>query len=170
MPTAVEEFLRWASPVYHFRRTATRDVEMRGKRIREGDKVVLWFASGNRDEDVFADPYRFDVTRSPNDHVTFGKGSPHFCLGNALARLEMCIMFEELLPRLAGIRRRGRPAGCAPTSSTASRRCRSPSPSPDRPARAAGGSLPRTGDLPLNRLGPYGLGVRTVVRGRRKGQ
>jgi cytochrome P450 len=107
MPTAVEEFLRWASPVYHFRRTATRDVEMRGKQIKEGDKVVLWFASGNRDEDVFADPYRFDVTRTPNDHVTFGKGSPHFCLGNALARLEIRIMFEELLPRLADIRLAG---------------------------------------------------------------
>ncbi|MFD0853684.1 cytochrome P450, partial [Actinomadura adrarensis] len=107
MPTAVEEFLRWASPVYHFRRTATRDVEFGGKAIREGDKVVLWFASGNRDEDVFDEPYRFDITRSPNDHIAFGKGSPHFCLGAALARLEMRIMFEELLPRLAGIRLAG---------------------------------------------------------------
>ncbi|MEH1128886.1 cytochrome P450 [Micromonospora sp. CPCC 206061] len=104
MPLAVEEFLRWASPVYHFRRTATRDVELGGKLVREGDKVVLWFASGNRDEDVFADPYRFDVARSPNDHITFGKGSPHFCLGNTLARLEIRVMFEELLPRLADIR------------------------------------------------------------------
>lgn len=107
MPGAVEEFLRWASPVYHFRRTATRDVDLGGKRIREGDKVVLWFASGNRDEDVFADPYAFDVTRTRNDHVTFGKGSPHFCLGNSLARLEIRIMFEELLPRLADIRLAG---------------------------------------------------------------
>ncbi|TDD65524.1 cytochrome P450 [Actinomadura rubrisoli] len=103
MPTAVEEFLRWASPVYHFRRTATCDAEVNGTAVREGDKVVLWFASGNRDEDVFADPYRFDVGRTPNDHITFGKGSPHFCLGAALARLEMRIMFEELLPRLSGI-------------------------------------------------------------------
>ncbi|NUU20538.1 MAG: cytochrome P450 [Streptomycetaceae bacterium] len=107
MPDAVEEFLRWASPVYHFRRTATRDTELGGKRIREGDKVVLWFASGNRDEAVFADPYRFDVTRKNVDHVTFGKGGPHFCLGNALARLEMRIMFEELLPRIADIRLAG---------------------------------------------------------------
>jgi cytochrome P450 len=107
MPTAVEEFLRWASPVYHFRRTATRDTRINGTAVSEGDKVVLWFASGNRDETVFTDPYRFDVTRTPNDHITFGKGSPHFCLGNALARLEMRIMFEELLPRLADIR----PAG-----------------------------------------------------------
>jgi cytochrome P450 len=101
IPVAVEEFLRWASPVYHFRRTATRDVELGGKQIREGDKVVMWFASGNRDEDVFADPYRFDVTRTPNDHVAFGKGSPHFCLGNNLARLEIRLMFETLLPRIA---------------------------------------------------------------------
>lgn len=107
IPTAVEEFLRWASPVYHFRRTATRDVELGGKRIREGDKVVLWFASGNRDEDVFDDPYTFDVGRQHNDHVTFGKGGPHFCLGNTLARLEIRIIFEELLPRLADIRLAG---------------------------------------------------------------
>lgn len=103
IPQAVEEFLRWASPVYHFRRTATRDVELHGKQIREGDKVVMWFASGNRDEEVFNDPYRFDVTRSPNDHVTFGKGSPHFCMGNNLARMEMRLMFEELLPRIKSI-------------------------------------------------------------------
>jgi cytochrome P450 len=107
IPTAVEEFLRWASPVYHFRRTATRDVELGGKQVREGDKVVLWFASGNRDEDVFDDPYAFDVGRQPNDHVTFGKGSPHFCLGNTLARLEIRVIFEELLPRLADIRLAG---------------------------------------------------------------
>ncbi|MGW8376221.1 cytochrome P450 [Streptomyces sp. ODS28] len=107
MPGAVEEFLRWASPVYHFRRTATRDVELGGKHIAEGDKVVLWFASGNRDEQVFDDPYRFDVTRRKNDHLTFGKGGPHFCLGSALARLEMRVMFEELLPRVSGIRLTG---------------------------------------------------------------
>ncbi|MBX6384510.1 MAG: cytochrome P450 [Microbispora sp.] len=107
MPVAVEEFLRWASPVYHFRRTATRDVEIHGKKISEGDKVVMWFASGNRDDRVFPDPYTFDVTRENNDHITFGKGSPHFCLGNSLARLEIRIMFEELLPRLADIRLAG---------------------------------------------------------------
>ncbi|MFF9803878.1 cytochrome P450 [Streptomyces coeruleorubidus] len=107
IPVAVEEFLRWASPVYHFRRTATRDVELGGKRIREGDKVVMWFASGNRDEEVFGNPYDFDVTRTDNDHVTFGKGSPHLCLGNLLARTEIRIMFEELIPRLADIRLAG---------------------------------------------------------------
>ncbi|MEV8633101.1 cytochrome P450 [Streptosporangium sp. NPDC051023] len=103
IPNAVEELLRWASPVYHFRRTATRDVELRGQRISAGDKVVMWFASGNRDEEVFAEPYKLDVTRRPNDHVTFGKGSPHFCLGNSLARMEMRLMFETLLPRIRSI-------------------------------------------------------------------
>lgn len=100
IPNAVEEFLRWASPVYHFRRTAARDVELHGRTIRAGDKVVAWFASANRDEAVFDEPYRFDVTRERVDHVTFGKGGPHFCLGNQLARLEIRIMFEELIPRL----------------------------------------------------------------------
>ncbi|GGY79454.1 methyl-branched lipid omega-hydroxylase [Streptomyces olivaceoviridis] len=107
IPTAVEEFLRWASPVYHFRRTATRDVELGGKHIKEGDKVVMWFASGNRDEEVFGNPYDFDVTRQNNDHITFGKGSPHLCLGNLLARTEIRIMFEELIPRLADIKLAG---------------------------------------------------------------
>ncbi|MEU7225402.1 cytochrome P450 [Streptomyces chrestomyceticus] len=104
MPGAVEEFLRWSSPVHHFRRTATRDTELGGRRIAEGDKVVLWFASGNRDETVFEAPYRFDVTRTANDHLTFGKGGPHFCLGSSLARLELRVMFEELLPRLSDVR------------------------------------------------------------------
>ncbi|WP_217212847.1 cytochrome P450 [Streptomyces sp. AC550_RSS872] len=107
IPSAVEEFLRWASPVYHFRRTATRDVELGGKNIKEGDKVVMWFASGNRDEEVFGNPYDFDVARTNNDHVTFGKGSPHLCLGNLLARTEIRIMFEELIPRIADIRLAG---------------------------------------------------------------
>jgi cytochrome P450 len=97
---AVEEFLRWASPVYHFRRTATRDVELHDRTIRAGDKVVAWFAAANRDERVFDEPYRFDVLRRRVDHVAFGKGGPHFCLGNQLARLELRIMMEELVPRL----------------------------------------------------------------------
>ncbi len=107
IPDAVEEFLRWASPVYHFRRTATRDVELNGQQIKEGDKVVMWFASGNRDEDVFENPYDFDVTRKNIDHVTFGKGSPHLCMGNNLARMEIRLMFEELIPRLASIELNG---------------------------------------------------------------
>jgi cytochrome P450 len=107
IPGAVEEFLRWASPVYHFRRTATRDLEFGGKQINAGDKVVMWFASGNRDDAVFTDPYRFDVTRTNVDHLTFGKGSPHVCLGNALARMEIRLMFTELIPRLASIELNG---------------------------------------------------------------
>ena len=105
---AVEEFLRWASPVYHFRRTATRDVDLHGRTIRAGDKVVVWFASANRDERVFDEPYRVDVLRRRVDHLAFGKGGPHFCLGNQLARLELRIMLEELVPRLPeGLRRTG---------------------------------------------------------------
>jgi cytochrome P450 len=103
LPVAVEEFLRWASPVYHFRRTATKDVELHGKQIKAGDKVVMWYASGTRDEEVFGDPDTFRITRNPNDHVTFGKGGPHFCLGNQLARLEVRIMIEELLRRDVGL-------------------------------------------------------------------
>jgi cytochrome P450 len=100
IPKAVEEILRWATPVLHFRRTATKEVELRGQRIEAGDKVVTWYISANRDDEVFPDPYRFDVTRTPNDHVTFGPGGPHFCLGAHLARLETKILFQELLPRL----------------------------------------------------------------------
>jgi cytochrome P450 len=96
---AVEEFLRYASPVYHFRRTATRDVEFEGVKIKEGQKVVPWFASGNRDESFFQNPNKFDVTRNPNEHMTFGRGGPHMCLGNALARIELRVMFEDLIQR-----------------------------------------------------------------------
>jgi cytochrome P450 len=103
IPSAVEEVLRWATPVMHFRRTATRDTELRGRKIREGDKVVTWYISANRDEDRFPDPYRFDVERRPNDHVTFGPGGPHFCLGAHLAKLETKVLFQELLPRLRSI-------------------------------------------------------------------
>jgi cytochrome P450 len=103
IPTATEEILRWATPVMHFRRTATRDVELREQSIRAGDKVVTWYVSANRDEEAFPDPYTFDVTRTPNDHVTFGPGGPHFCLGAHLARLETKILFQELIPRLATI-------------------------------------------------------------------
>lgn len=103
MASAVEEILRWASPILYFRRTATRDVEMRGKTIRAGDRVVLWYASANRDEEAFPDPFRFDVDRSPNDHVTFGGGGPHFCLGAGLARMELRLIFTELVARLGEI-------------------------------------------------------------------
>ncbi|MGZ6926232.1 MAG: cytochrome P450 [Acidimicrobiia bacterium] len=97
---AVEEIVRWASPVIHFRRTATQDTEIAGQPIAEGDKVVMWFNSANRDERQFADPYRFDLTRSPNPHVGYGGGGPHFCLGANLARREIRVMFEQLFQRL----------------------------------------------------------------------
>ncbi|MFN7151272.1 MAG: cytochrome P450 [Microthrixaceae bacterium] len=109
VPDAVEEFLRWASPIMHFRRTATRDVELHGKTIREGDKVVMWFASANFDERHFTNPQEFNVRRKDVDHVSFGKGSPHFCLGNALARLEIKVVIEELLDRLDRIELLGEP-------------------------------------------------------------
>ncbi len=102
-PSAVEEIVRWATPVIHFRRTATEDVEIGGQRIRAGEKVVMWYNSANRDELVFPDPYRFDVTRTPNDHVGYGGGGMHFCLGANLARREIKVMFEELLHRLPDI-------------------------------------------------------------------
>ena len=95
-PTAVEEIVRWASPVVHFRRTATADTEILGVPIAEGDKVVMWYESANRDERHFDDPFRFDVRRSPNEHVGFGAGGPHFCLGANLARREIGVMFDEL--------------------------------------------------------------------------
>jgi cytochrome P450 len=99
LPDAVEELLRWVSPISHMRRTATRDVELRGERIRAGEKVVLWYASANRDEEVFEKPFRFDVRRRPNRHLAFGIGQ-HFCLGSHLARMETRVLFEELLRRL----------------------------------------------------------------------
>jgi hypothetical protein len=104
-PMAAEEMIRWATPAMHFRRTAMRDVELRGQRIRAGDKVVTWYISANRDELVFEDPYRFDAGRWPNPQVAFGPqgASLHFCLGADLARMEVAILFRELLPRLRSI-------------------------------------------------------------------
>ena len=100
MDRAVEEILRWATVTMHFRRTATRDVEMHGKQITRGDKVVIWFVSANYDDTQFPEPYHFDIHRSPNDHVAFGRMSPHLCLGAQLARMELKVVFEELLPKL----------------------------------------------------------------------
>jgi cytochrome P450 len=107
VPRAVEEILRWASSTPYNRRTVTRDVVLRGMRLRPGDKVTLWWASANRDEEVFADPFRFDVARDPNPHLAFGHGS-HFCLGAALARLELRVMLDALLDRVEGARVTGR--------------------------------------------------------------
>jgi cytochrome P450 len=102
MPSAVEEMLRWVTPLIYFRRTATRDCEIRGQKIHENDKVVMYYPSANRDEELFADPMRFDVARTPNEHLAFGIGQ-HFCLGSNLARLEIRVMFEELLRRMPDI-------------------------------------------------------------------
>ena len=101
--TAVEEILRWGSVTMHFRRTATADTELAGRAIAAGDKVLVWFVSADYDEAVFADPFTFDIHRSPNPQVAFGLMSPHLCLGAQLARMEIRVLLEELLPRLADI-------------------------------------------------------------------
>jgi cholest-4-en-3-one 26-monooxygenase len=106
---ATEEILRWASPVMYFRRNVTRDTELRGHEIKAGEKVSIWYASANRDEDVFDDPFRFDVERDPNDHVAFGGGGPHFCLGASLARMEIRVLFEELATRVPTLEPLGAP-------------------------------------------------------------
>ena len=101
--TAPDEIIRWATPALYFRRTATRDFEMHGQTVREGDKVLLWWASGNRDETVFDDPFRVKLDRAPNPHVSFGQGGPHVCLGMHLARLEVRILFQELAKRIKAV-------------------------------------------------------------------
>ncbi|MDJ0627150.1 MAG: cytochrome P450 [Rhodobacter sp.] len=105
--TMADEVIRWATPALYFRRTATRDVELHGRTVRAGDKVLLWFASANRDPEAFADPLRVDLARSPNRHMSFGQGGPHVCLGMHLARLEVRVLFEELARRIAGIEAAG---------------------------------------------------------------
>ena len=107
IPNMVSEIIRWQTPLAYMRRTATQDTELGGKQIKAGQKVVPWFASGNRNSAVFDDPYKFDVTRNPNEHMSFGRGGPHLCLGNALARLEIRIMFEDLLQRVDKVERVG---------------------------------------------------------------
>ena len=95
-----EEVLRWATPVMYFRRNATRDFELRGETIEDGDKIALYYISANRDEEVFDDPFRFDIERDPNPHIAFGGGGPHFCLGAQLARMEIHVLFEEMAQRV----------------------------------------------------------------------
>ena len=104
LPSAVEEMLRFVTPVMHFRRTAVADTAIGDQKVAAGDKVVFWHISANRDESVFTDPDSFDITRSPNNHVAFGGGGPHFCLGANLARMEIRVMFDQLLDRLPDIR------------------------------------------------------------------
>lgn len=109
--TAVEEIVRWSSPVIHFRRTATRDTEIRGVEIKQGEKIVMWYNSANRDEEVYENPYFFDVTRAPAPgQVGFGAGGPHFCLGANLARRELGVMFNEIYRRMPNLQITGEPA------------------------------------------------------------
>ncbi|HEV3366157.1 MAG TPA: cytochrome P450, partial [Acidimicrobiales bacterium] len=100
LPTAVEEMLRYVTPVMNFRRQSTSRFELGGQVIEEDSKVVFFHISGNRDEAVFDQPQRFDITRNPNPHLAFGAGGPHFCLGANLARMEIRVMFEHLLDRM----------------------------------------------------------------------
>jgi cholest-4-en-3-one 26-monooxygenase len=103
LPIAVEEFVRWVTPILNMRRTATRELELHGQKLREGDEVLLLYSAANRDERVFRDPQRFDLRRRPNPHLAFGFGT-HFCLGASLARLELRVVFDELLRRLDELR------------------------------------------------------------------
>jgi cholest-4-en-3-one 26-monooxygenase len=107
LPTAVEEMLRLTTSVMHFERTATRDTEIRGQRIAEGEKVCMWYVAANRDGEVFTDADRFDVGRQPNPHLAFGGGGPHFCLGASLARQEIKALFDELIRRYPDIEQTG---------------------------------------------------------------
>lgn len=110
IPTAAEEIVRWVSPVNMFRRTAVCDTQLGGRPVAAGDKVVVFYASANRDEDVFPSPLEFDVGRDPNPHVGFGGGGPHFCLGRHLAALELRVLLQALAERMPGIRLAGEPA------------------------------------------------------------
>lgn len=109
-PTAVEEIVRWASPVVYMRRTLTRDVELSGVQMKAGDKAALWYNSANRDESKFNDPWTFDIARNPNPHFGFGGGGAHFCLGANLARREIRVVFDELHRRIPDIAAVGEPA------------------------------------------------------------
>ena len=107
VPSATEEVLRWGSPVMYFRRNVIHDVAVNGHQFKAGDKVSLWYISADRDERVFPAPFTFDIKRTPNEHVAFGGGGPHFCLGANLARMEMNVMFEELIRRVASVEQTG---------------------------------------------------------------
>jgi cytochrome P450 len=110
MPRAVDEILRWSSPVSYFRRRAARDTRIRGVEIAKGDNVTLWYPSGNRDEGAFPDASRFDISRDARSHVAFGGGGPHYCLGANLAKREIAVLFDELLARTLEIEVIGEPA------------------------------------------------------------
>ncbi len=110
LDAAIEEILRWSTPVMHFRRTLSEDYELNGHTFRKGEKVLMWHVSANRDEDVFEDPFRFDIERDPNDHISFGGGGAHYCLGANLARAELRIILREILSRIHDIEMTGEPA------------------------------------------------------------
>src|SRR6202042_3492056 len=156
LPQAVEEMLRFVTPVMHFRRTAAADTVLGGQEIQEGDKVVFWHTSANRDESAFEQPDAFDITRSPNNHIAFGGGGPHFCLGANLARMEIMVMFDRLLDRIPDIQLDGEvqrlqsnfingtkhipiafaasaPVGGAPLPARAGWACPTPTPPPPPP-------------------------------------
>ena len=109
MKSATEEIIRWTSPVAYFKRVVAEDTEIAGVPVAKDDKVTLWYPSGNRDDSAFEDPFRFDIRRKPNDHIAFGGGGPHFCLGAHLARREITILFEELFKRTSEIELVGDP-------------------------------------------------------------
>jgi cytochrome P450 len=106
---AIEEMLRYTSPVAHFKRTVMEDIELRGRRLAAGDRVVLFYASANRDEDVFEHPDSFDVGRDPNPHLAFGGGGPHLCLGMHVARIEVAAMLREIVSRMPDLEPAGEP-------------------------------------------------------------
>jgi cytochrome P450 len=107
LATAIEEMLRFSSPVSHFKRTVMEDTIIRGQSIKAGERVVMFYGSANRDEDVFKNPNTFDITRDPNPHVAFGAGGPHLCLGMHVARVELAVMFKELFTLMPNIRSDG---------------------------------------------------------------
>jgi cholest-4-en-3-one 26-monooxygenase len=109
LDTLVDEMLRYVSPVMYFRRTVVADTELRGVPLQAGQKITVWYGAANRDEDVFTDPHTFDVTRSPNEHIAFGGRGPHYCLGTALAKMEIKTMFEEMLTQAPDMRLAGEP-------------------------------------------------------------
>ena len=104
---AVDELVRIASPVWHFRRTAVEDTELRGVKIKQGERVVVWFAAANRDAEAFANPHQLDFSRKKDEHLAFGRGGPHYCIGTHLARLEIRVLYEQLFPRLKSIEQTG---------------------------------------------------------------
>jgi hypothetical protein len=99
--------IRWASPTTHFRRTATSDFEYKGKKVKKGDKLILWFLSANRDEKVFDEPYKINLSRKPNRYLSFGQGGPHVCLGMFLAKLEVRVILEEIAKRVSKVEQTG---------------------------------------------------------------